>query len=890
MAHKKNPGKPIRSLPAIVKDKNSCLRLEMQRDHPTLVQHSQFHTQGWRANGDISIIVSQSNPENPSIRDIMATERYISGYACKGNMPTGALHDLFKDLVQSTDTNSSATAKSLCTKLLMNTVKRDISAVEASYELSGLPLFNCSHYFQNVSLTGSRILERTGSTATKSTILDKYIARAHTDKSSWYQFICKMGKVPVIAANTQATWPLNKEYCRTMLLLHWPNWRSIEDITGDNPDWISQFTKFLDTDICPNFVKANIENARQNVTSQIIQDTNNDTSDKSNDYNPEQPDWMELIQPNAVYDDFTSEFDFFDGGPDHIWSITSLPYPDVNPQEWLTDATQTAERQKNTTLLIPNADCTKLNEKQQLAFNLVMQTIFNYVDIPHSADPLRLVVAGAAGSGKSYLIQCLVKSIRQIYKQNDVVQVICPTGNSANLISGVTLHRFLKIPIGSNSNKEMTPPMGTNAHELQKNCDGLLCLIVDERSLVGSKTLGWMEFHCRYGANKGKNYMEQWGGIPVIIFLGDDIQLPPVCDSPVYCCKSKVPAAMHGALVWQDFKNAVELTTVVRQNTNQTQLKDTLQAARNYSITQNQVKWLQEFQWNNLHTKYGQPLLNRMLSNGLHVFPNHDQEWQFNKAQLLELNSQINPIAKIEAAMNGPHANSASSDKSGGLIRTLYLSKNARVMLTVNLNVDFGLFNGAVGTVRDIVYPAGKSPLSHPFPSLVTIDFPKYTGPPFVPGYPTLVPITPVERRLDCGCCKRKQVPLRLGWGTTIHRCQGMTIGEGEVNRYIVIKPGTKSFESRNPGALYVALSRAKSAGTNSQDPDFAWGPNVLLNEDRLTHKVNTPLTRARADEVKRITNMSQNTAELFSHLSTKEAFTSVLHSINERAMSNVEE
>ena len=53
------PGKPLRLNPAIVKDRNGSLRLEMSRDHPALVQHSQFHTQAWRANGDISLIISK---------------------------------------------------------------------------------------------------------------------------------------------------------------------------------------------------------------------------------------------------------------------------------------------------------------------------------------------------------------------------------------------------------------------------------------------------------------------------------------------------------------------------------------------------------------------------------------------------------------------------------------------------------------------------------------------------------------------------------------------------------------------------------------------------------------------------------------------------------------
>jgi hypothetical protein len=44
--------------------------------------------------------------------------------------------------------STGATTKSLCNKLLMGTVKRDIPAVEASYELSSLPLYRSSHTFQ----------------------------------------------------------------------------------------------------------------------------------------------------------------------------------------------------------------------------------------------------------------------------------------------------------------------------------------------------------------------------------------------------------------------------------------------------------------------------------------------------------------------------------------------------------------------------------------------------------------------------------------------------------------------------------------------------------------------------------------------------------------------
>ncbi|KAH3748569.1 hypothetical protein DPMN_183015 [Dreissena polymorpha] len=130
-------GKDIRDSPAIVKDKHGSFRLEIKRDHQFLVQHSQYHTQAWREYGDISLILSKRSPDNPSICDIIATEKYVSGYACKGNQPTGDVVDLFNAIVNATVETSSTDGKSLCTKLLKKTIKRDISSMEAAYELTG---------------------------------------------------------------------------------------------------------------------------------------------------------------------------------------------------------------------------------------------------------------------------------------------------------------------------------------------------------------------------------------------------------------------------------------------------------------------------------------------------------------------------------------------------------------------------------------------------------------------------------------------------------------------------------------------------------------------------------------------------------------------------------
>lgn len=87
--------------------------------------------------------------------------------------------------------------------------------------------------------------------------------------------------------------------------------------------------------------------------------------------------------------------------------------------------------------------------------------------------------------------------------------------------------------------------------------------------------------------------------------MGDDVQLPPVCDTPVYVPDARSAPFNHGRLVWTSFDSAVELTQVVRQSEAEVQLRDVLTSMRTYTTTQEQVCWLQQFQWHNLLRTYG---------------------------------------------------------------------------------------------------------------------------------------------------------------------------------------------------------------------------------------------------------------------------------------------
>ena len=115
-------------------------------------------------------------------------------------------------------------------------------------------------------------------------------------------------------------------------------------------------------------------------------------------------------------------------------------------------------------------------------------------------------------------------------------------------------------------------PSGPVLERIQKKCENLKVLVGDERSMFGRTTMGWMEQYARYAVNRGATAHDLWGGMPAVVFMGDDVQLPPVCDTPVYFPDPRSALSNHGRLVWIMFDTAVELTEIVRQSESEQQL------------------------------------------------------------------------------------------------------------------------------------------------------------------------------------------------------------------------------------------------------------------------------------------------------------------------------
>ena len=102
--------------------------------------------------------------------------------------------------------------------------------------------------------------------------------------------------------------------------------------------------------------------------------------------------------------------------------------------------------------------------------------------------PLHLTINGPAGTGKTLVINTIVTVIRNLFNENDVVQVCAPTGTAAFNTGGETLHHLLKNCAGMKSYNAFSMSK-KKKKELTFKLRNLLCLIIDERSLLDSNHL-----------------------------------------------------------------------------------------------------------------------------------------------------------------------------------------------------------------------------------------------------------------------------------------------------------------------------------------------------------------------------------------------------------------
>lgn len=82
-------------------------------------------------------------------------------------------------------------------------------------------------------------------------------------------------------------------------------------------------------------------------------------------------------------------------------------------------------------------DPQQLQGKQLQVYN---QVLYHSRAQHQSYEPLRIIVSGTAGTGKSYLIGCLTKLLQS------AVTIMAPIGVAAFNVHGYTLHSLLHLP------------------------------------------------------------------------------------------------------------------------------------------------------------------------------------------------------------------------------------------------------------------------------------------------------------------------------------------------------------------------------------------------------------------------------------------------------------
>ena len=455
-----------------------------------------------------------------------------------------------------------------------------------------------------------------------------------------------------------------------------------------------------------------------------------------------------------------------------------------------------------------------LNRKQSIAYEIVRQ---HYES--NQTEPIRLIITGQGGSGKSFIINALKSLLR-------LSCVLCSFfGIASHNIEGVTLHSLLQLPIRGLFQCDLT---GKALVKLQQKLRDKFYIIIDEFSVIGQKMLGWIDRRLRQASGA---LDETFGGFSVII-VGDIAQLPPVSDKPLYHSIPDDSTSLMGYCAYHEIKNVVQLDKNQRvMDTSQEKFRNVLLRLRNGTSTIEDWQLLTTRSSANVDAIYFENMPLRLaFSNKIVAEHNYNL-----------LKESREPIYPIKAKHNSIKAAKLSPDNFGGLEALIHLAVNAHVMLTRNLWVEKGLCNGSMGTVKQIIYKDHQGPPA--LPVAVMVKFDKYRGPTFCNS--DLLPIVPVLSCIEDNQ-ERQQIPLKLSWAITIHKSQGLTIDKVFVDLGATEKVA---------GLAYVALSRVRTLSDLIIEP---------FSYERLTTVKKVANFSYRIQEEERLADLDKLTCEQY--------------------------
>ena len=367
-------------------------------------------------------------------------------------------------------------------------------------------------------------------------------------------------------------------------------------------------------------------------------------------------------------------------------------------------------------------------------------------------------LTGSAGAGKTYTLNQYVSYLRA---HRIPVAVTASTGIAATQLNGSTIHSWSGIGV-----KEFITAKDVNKVKGNRfKYEAILrtkVLIIDEISMLHGKQLGMVDTMLR----QVRGIEEPFGGIQVVL-TGDFFQLPPVGEEgetnrDKFCFMS--PAWINSNL------HVCYLDQQYRQS--EGPLIEILNAIRSQTVTEDHIATLRETEYND-----------ELGDSPLHLYTHNLSVDLINQRSLRDLEGESKIFIAEEI---GHEALLNVLKKSIRAPEVLELKIGAKVMFVKN-HPDGLYANGTQGIVT------GYRPIDG-----VQIPVVQSKTQGEIHAKPE---DWSIEDENGKPIATFTQVPLRLAYAITVHKSQGMTLQEAEINL-------SKTFEM---GQGYVAISRLQS-------------------------------------------------------------------------------
>ena len=221
-----------------------------------------------------------------------------------------------------------------------------------------------------------------------------------------------------------------------------------------------------------------------------------------------------------------------------------------------------------------------------------------------------------------------------------------------------------------------------------------------------------------------------------------------------------------------------------------------------------------------------------------------------------------NPVAPI-AALTSKIAHFVTLGIGRADFRINFFSvREQNFLLTSNLWTPAGFTNGATGYVHSILYNQRSNPLS--LPEAIIATFEAYLGPPCLKHVSQCVPIIPVRRQwMRNGVSySRKQLPIILGYGLSIHKLQGSTCDR------LILNPGRREFAA---GLMFVGATWTKILQRLLLDPmpNFDHFDLSKINEIQRRIEEKTRMAAFQDDTIARFSTAIQECCAAFQRFLT---------------------